>query len=210
MVAQNGWTVLHGAARYGRQDMVTYLLEAGCDANARDSVSLRCSVIISPLRCHCTLRMLTLSVQCLCFYEQKGWTALVYACEHGHTEAVLALMSAGADSNVQTNVSSTVTQCLRPIPADQRLYYAHHSRTNRRASRRCTTRGARTSRACCWRSAPTPTSRTGCVCYCLARSYISSRVSDSCIILRSINCDRTVTLRFTAPPRTASWRSCAK
>jgi ankyrin repeat protein len=47
---------------------------------------------------------------------QKGWTALVYACEHGHTEAVLALMSAGADCNVQTNVSELSCYAVHALP----------------------------------------------------------------------------------------------
>lgn len=104
---QNGWTVLHGAARYGRQEMVTYLLEAGCDANARDNVRAPASLfadVLSPADISPRTKDAYLSLFLRLRLLQKGWTALVYACEHGHTEAVLALMSAGADCNVQTNV----------------------------------------------------------------------------------------------------------
>lgn len=37
-VLQHGWTVLHGATRYGRMELVELLLEAGCDANVTDNV----------------------------------------------------------------------------------------------------------------------------------------------------------------------------
>ena len=42
------------------------------------------------------------------YMAQNGWTALLFACESGHDEAVNILIQAGADLNIHNNVGTAL------------------------------------------------------------------------------------------------------
>ena len=56
---------------------------------------------------HCLMHICCVCM-CTCLFLdpiQKGWTALYIACKKGHDELVKILLQAGADPNIQNEVS---------------------------------------------------------------------------------------------------------
>jgi ankyrin repeat protein len=96
--SQKGETALHLACARGAVGVVSELLAAGAQIEARAKVS-------DLVSCECLsqqLTVFTLSTLSL----QSGWTPLHHACFKGHLEVVTVLLSAGASIEVQTKVRS--------------------------------------------------------------------------------------------------------
>ena len=89
-ILQKGWTALHHAAYNGHLEIVTLLINSGCDINITDIVSHK-KCIISDSR--------------MCYILQRGWTALHKAAEKGHLAIVTLLISNGCDINITNEVS---------------------------------------------------------------------------------------------------------
>ena len=85
------------AARNGRTDVVVKLIEEGADIDMQNVVC-------------CLLLHLTLCMRpqmyglIICHYTQNGDTALILASGERGTEAVVELVRAGANVNLQNNV----------------------------------------------------------------------------------------------------------
>ncbi len=87
----NGWTALHWAAYCGHSEIVTLLINNGCDVNIKttDKVSyILCRIWDS-----------------LCYILQYGYTALHHAAIKGHLEIVALLINDGCDVNATSDVS---------------------------------------------------------------------------------------------------------
>ncbi|KAI3318545.1 hypothetical protein HD806DRAFT_526288 [Xylariaceae sp. AK1471] len=92
----NGGFPLSDAARYGHEDIVQLLLNAGADINAADIVNG------TPLHCamthgHKSIVRLLLDAGADVNRDHKdGWTPLLYAVDHGHVDIARLLIERGA------------------------------------------------------------------------------------------------------------------
>ena len=99
---QNGFTPLHKAAWKGHQTVVTALIAAGADVNAKNNVR-RCPLRVAVLPAGCRMHLqslsrdsplFSLSRRCLC-WMQYGDTPLILAAKQGHQAVVDLLKAAG-------------------------------------------------------------------------------------------------------------------
>ncbi len=103
-----GWTALTYAAKSGNTKIVQILLEAATNANANyipDNNALSCAaannhteILQALLDAKANVDGLFYDVQTALFND--GQTALMYAAKYGRTEAVKALLKAGANVNI--------------------------------------------------------------------------------------------------------------
>ena len=105
MLSPDGWTALHLAAFFGRDDVVLRLLERGADA----SVWSRAFVINLPIHAACagrrlgkeTFAMLVSATGDPDVTPKHGYTALMEAAMVGFVPAVEVLLAAGADTSLR-------------------------------------------------------------------------------------------------------------
>ena len=97
----NGYSALMLAAREGRTEVVSLLLEAGANTELQNMVKLctrRCgfgTLYVPSNRCLTTF---------VCVITQKGYSALMLAVRWGRTEVVSLLLEAGANTELQNMV----------------------------------------------------------------------------------------------------------
>jgi ankyrin repeat protein len=97
-------TALQFACMEGHVDIARMLLDAGADANARNSSESTALIVAAAQGCHDVVRLLVedgevrasakvdVNVQ-----DENGWTALQWALLSGHRDVALLLIAAGAD-----------------------------------------------------------------------------------------------------------------
>jgi ankyrin repeat protein len=98
MVLQ-GYFPLAAAAKFGHEDVCSYLLTTGIDINRTDNVSLRMRMVKLYM-----LRVLT--PVCL---PQYKWTALHYACYYKNFSVGQLLIEKGIDVDAKSSVSTWLT-----------------------------------------------------------------------------------------------------
>ena len=111
IVANNGRTALHGAAWRGHVNVVKMLLDAGADVDAETEVIRQ-----TPLQ-KASQAGRSFVLKCLLSFganinarDLSSFTAMHWACYHGHEKAVQILLDAGANINAQAGVYGTPLQ----------------------------------------------------------------------------------------------------
>jgi hypothetical protein len=102
-----GRTALHMAAEYGHTDVVSLLLRAGADANARDNVRGLTPAYSAASRKHVNVLKILLPYVNVSDSSDTGVTALHVAAYSGDVETVRLLMEFGADIWAQDNLGRT-------------------------------------------------------------------------------------------------------
>lgn len=100
-VGDDGMTPLMGAAKVGHVEIVQRLLTGGADIEAADSSGTISLIWAVMSKTPGTLNLLTRAGAKLDHRAWKGFTALMHAAIADKTEAVKALLTAGADPEIK-------------------------------------------------------------------------------------------------------------
>lgn len=104
----DGWTALHYAAAYGRDEIVAKLLSSGADKNALDNDgSTPLMTAATKGRGAAVEALVAAGTDLEMHSTTDGWTALHFAVYYGHGEIVAALLSSGADKNALDGEGTT-------------------------------------------------------------------------------------------------------
>lgn len=119
-VTDDGFTALHLAAYFDREEVVSTLLEAGADPDvmATNGTRLRPLHAATAARAPAIVALLVEAGASVDARQSGGFTPLMAAAKHGDTASLRRLLSAGADPNLVADDGSTAQSLATPEAAD--------------------------------------------------------------------------------------------
>ncbi len=120
-VAADGFTGLHLAAYFGRDEVAAILLAAGADpdAMATNGTRLRPLHAATAARAPAIVGVLVDAGATVDARQAGGFTPLMAAAKHGDTVSLRLLLAAGADPDLVADDGSTARSLATPEVADQ-------------------------------------------------------------------------------------------
>lgn len=120
-VASDGFTGLHLAAYFGREEVASILLAAGADpdAVATNGTRLRPLHAATAARAPAIVGMLVDAGATVDARQAGGFTPLMAAAKHGDTASLQLLLAAGADPSLAADDGSTARSLAAPETGDQ-------------------------------------------------------------------------------------------
>lgn len=120
-VAADGFTALHLAAYFGRDEVVPALLAAGADpdAVATNGTELRPLHAATAARSPAVVGALLEAGATVDARQAGGFTPLMAAAKHGDTASLRSLLDAGAEPDLQADDGSTARSLAAPEAADR-------------------------------------------------------------------------------------------
>lgn len=119
-VAPDGFTGLHLAAYFGREEVVSVLLAAGADpdAVATNGTRLRPLHAATAARAPAIVGVLVDAGATVDARQKGGFTPLMAAAKHGDTDSLRWLLAAGADPDQVADDGSTARSLATPEASD--------------------------------------------------------------------------------------------
>lgn len=104
-LSEDGWTPLHLAAFYGREEAARFLLNKGAVVNARSTNAMQNTPLHAAAagRHAAVIKLLLDHGANVNARQHGGWTALHAAAQHGDMDSARILLDAGADAAVRAD-----------------------------------------------------------------------------------------------------------